>query len=160
MTPVPVAGGLTFARIVAGQQTTCGITTAQAAYCWGSNGAGRLGIGSTVDRNVPTAVSGGLSFVDIDTRFSHVCGVTTGGSAYCWGANYNRQLGVGSTGDFLTTPTLVQGAVTFASVRAGEISTCGRTSAGAVSCWGGSGYGGLGNGTFWYRHQPVRVAAP
>ena len=32
--PVQVAGGLNLTAISAGPQVTCGVTTAQEAYCW------------------------------------------------------------------------------------------------------------------------------
>lgn len=41
--PVAVAGGLSFARLSAGNSHVCGITTTGAAYCWGSNLYGALG---------------------------------------------------------------------------------------------------------------------
>ena len=46
-TPVPVTGGLTFATVSAAwDRHTCGVTTGGAAYCWGSDGNGDLGIGA------------------------------------------------------------------------------------------------------------------
>jgi alpha-tubulin suppressor-like RCC1 family protein len=41
--PVAVAGGLSFARLSAGNSHVCGITLGGAAYCWGSNLYGALG---------------------------------------------------------------------------------------------------------------------
>lgn len=86
--PVPVSGGLKFTAISAGGEDgnqTCGIATTSAAFCWGENGLGQLGDGSTVDRLVPTPVSGGLSFSSISVGGMHTCGITTAGVAYCWG---------------------------------------------------------------------------
>jgi len=37
---------------------SCGVTTNNRIYCWGSNGAGQLGDGTTTRRLVPTAVAG------------------------------------------------------------------------------------------------------
>lgn len=47
-TPAQVAGGLTFSTIAAGGQHTCGRTTGGVVYCWGDNGRGQLGVGTTV----------------------------------------------------------------------------------------------------------------
>ena len=38
LTPVPVAGGHTFASVSAGAFRSCGVTTSGAAYCWGNGG--------------------------------------------------------------------------------------------------------------------------
>jgi alpha-tubulin suppressor-like RCC1 family protein len=47
-TPVAVSGGLTFAprQLSVAMYSTCGVTTAGLAYCWGANSAGELGAGS------------------------------------------------------------------------------------------------------------------
>jgi alpha-tubulin suppressor-like RCC1 family protein len=57
-TPAPVTGGLTFAMVSAGGNSTCGVTTAGAAYCWGGNEVGELGNGTVANSNVPVAVRG------------------------------------------------------------------------------------------------------
>lgn len=47
LTPVPVAGGLTFVSLGAGNNHTCGVTTAGDPYCWGAGLFGQLGTGSS-----------------------------------------------------------------------------------------------------------------
>lgn len=51
-----VSGGHAFSRISAGDQYSCGVTTAEVLYCWGRNYAGKLGDGTTTDRLTPTKV--------------------------------------------------------------------------------------------------------
>src|SRR5436190_957150 len=60
-TPGPVSGGLTFASVSAGNGFACGVTTTGAAYCWGANGDGALGNGTTTPSATPVVVSGGLT---------------------------------------------------------------------------------------------------
>jgi alpha-tubulin suppressor-like RCC1 family protein len=56
--PVAVSGGYSFASVDGGDDHTCGVTTAGAAYCWGLNRAGQLGNGTSgTNRNSPVAVS-------------------------------------------------------------------------------------------------------
>jgi alpha-tubulin suppressor-like RCC1 family protein len=54
--PVAVAGGLSFAVVMAGGTHTCGLTTTGAAYCWGNNGNGQLGAGNIPPTHAPVAV--------------------------------------------------------------------------------------------------------
>ena len=63
-TPTPVSGGLAFKAIASLGSTTCGVTTAGVAYCWGLNHKGQIGDNSTTTRLVPTAVAGGNGAVD------------------------------------------------------------------------------------------------
>src|SRR5664279_4476599 len=53
---VPVAvqqGGVTFASMTAAWEHTCGLTSAGAAWCWGSNWEGELGDNTTTERHTP-----------------------------------------------------------------------------------------------------------
>jgi alpha-tubulin suppressor-like RCC1 family protein len=54
--PVPVVGGLAFEGVQAGHFHSCGVTTANVAYCWGQNFIGELGDGTLTMRNRPVAV--------------------------------------------------------------------------------------------------------
>ena len=60
LSPVRVAGDLRFGGVTTslGGFDTCGLTTAQRAYCWGSNFAGGLGDGTARDHKVPEPVVG------------------------------------------------------------------------------------------------------
>src|SRR5258705_11082038 len=79
--PVPVAGGLRFTQVSAGHVHTCGVITANAAYCWGVNELGRLGDGTLARREAPTAVSGGHQFAQISAGDTHTGAVTVPGPA-------------------------------------------------------------------------------
>jgi alpha-tubulin suppressor-like RCC1 family protein len=62
--PAPVAGGRAFATIAAGEAHTCGIDTAGAAWCWGTDQYGRLGDGNDDQASefAPVVVAGGHTF--------------------------------------------------------------------------------------------------
>jgi len=157
LTPVPVAGGLTFASVSAGHGLNCGVTTAGAAYCWGYPGI--LGDGSNdgIASYTPVPVAGGLTFASVSAEGYHACGVTTAGTAYCWGDNSYGKLGVGSA-TAVNTPTKVVGGLTFASVSAGLGHSCGVTTTGVAYCWGLNALGELGTGTSTGSTIPVPVA--
>jgi len=182
-TPVAVSGGLAFAAVSAGGGQACGLTPARAPYCWGSNGSGELGNGtttgpqsclssfvedlknSTFSRYIyvpcsssPIAVSGGPFFAAVSAGDDlHTCGVTPVGAAYCWGGNTYGQLGKGDTTGS-TTPVLVSGGLSFSAVSAGSGHTCGLTAAGAGYCWGQNANGELGNGNTTNSPIPVAVS--
>ncbi len=78
----------------AGDGDSCAVTTAGVAVCWGANGFGQLGDGTTTDRATPIPVVG-LSFgvASVSAGPVHTCAVTTAGAAVCWGWNFYGQLG-------------------------------------------------------------------
>src|SRR5207245_347965 len=137
---------------------TCGVTAAGTAYCWGGNGIGQLGDGSTTNRLTPVLVvaPAGVSFAAVDAGDFHTCGVTAAGTAYCWGGNGFGQLGDGTT-PYRLTPVLVAPGVSFAAVTPARLHTCGVTPAGTAYCWGSNSVGQLGDGTITDRSSPVLV---
>lgn len=97
----PVDTDLSFVTLSLGGFHTCGLTAAGAAYCWGQNDVGQIGVGyASGDPNepdwsfiTPMQVVGDDTFGVIDLGFLQSCAVTVGGVAKCWGSNIHGQLG-------------------------------------------------------------------
>jgi alpha-tubulin suppressor-like RCC1 family protein len=149
LTPAPVQGGITFARVSAGGLHTCGFTTNGTAYCWGYNFFGNLGDGdvSGSSKYTPVPVVGGFRLADVSSGNHHSCGASTTGEAFCWGADYSGELGDGGGTYFGHRPVRVVGGHSFADVSVGASFSCGITSDGHAYCWGWNAYGQLGNGS-------------
>jgi alpha-tubulin suppressor-like RCC1 family protein len=165
LVPVPVdAGGLQFRRVSAGGSHTCGVTTDNRAFCWGRNGQGRLGDGTTtdIDRVRPVAVTGGLFFLQVSPGDDHTCGVTTTNRVYCWGSNSYGQLGEGGTVGLSPTPIPIASGRRFREVTAGNYFfaayTCAVTTDDRAFCWGNGRAGQLGDGKNFLRDTPRAVA--
>ncbi|HEY0023864.1 MAG TPA: Ig-like domain-containing protein [Longimicrobium sp.] len=160
-TPQRVLGGLAFTRISAGPAHTCGLTAGGAAYCWGRNGSGQLGNGTTTQADAPEAVLGGHAFVEISAGASHTCARTAAGAAYCWGANDEGQLGSETPGQ-ATSPVAVMRSFTgagdtYTAVEAGWSHSCGLLTGGRAFCWGSNQHGQTGRPFSQSAPVPVEV---
>lgn len=143
--PTPVAGGATFASITTGAEggQSCGVSTSGLALCWGSA--------------APDVIPGGLAFTSIALGAFHTCALTKSGAAYCWGAD-NGQLGIGTPDTTVVPgPVAVHGGLTFSSLVAGYLFTCGVTTGHIAYCWGDNTSGDLGDGTGTERDVPTAV---
>lgn len=99
--PREVNGNLSFAQITTGLFQTCGITTVGKAYCWGRNGSGQLGDGTTTMQVEPVAVSADFDFAEITIGVNHACGLSDD-DVYCWGNGSTGKLGTRSSENTLT----------------------------------------------------------
>jgi alpha-tubulin suppressor-like RCC1 family protein len=102
-TPVAVSGleGGVRAIDVGGEAHGCALTRGGALECWGYNGYGQLGDGTTTDRVVPVDVVGlamGVRSIAAG-GYGHTCALTRAGEVECWGRNSSGQLGDGTTSD-------------------------------------------------------------
>ena len=109
--PSIVSGAMKFRAVSGGALFTCGITTADATFCWGLGQNGQLGTdnvetcadpdtgSSVVCALDPRAVQGGLAFGLVSAGNQHTCGIALDAIAYCWGLNSKGQLGNGTSGD-------------------------------------------------------------
>jgi len=160
-TPVNVSGlssGVT--AIAAGYDHTCALTTGGGVKCWGDNGSGQLGDGTTTDRSTPVNVSGLSSGVTaIAAGGGHTCAMTAGGGVKCWGDNRQGQLGDGTTTQRSTPVNLSGLSSGVTAITTGSTHTCALLSTAKVKCWGSDSYGQLGLGTITRRTSPVDVIA-
>jgi alpha-tubulin suppressor-like RCC1 family protein len=158
LSPVPVAGSLTFKTITAGMDLTCALTVDGEAYCWGFGFLGD-GEGQRSDPQ-PVAVAGDHTFRTISAN-TNVCGVTTTNEARCWGSNQKYQAGVGSTDESFggsRLPALVVGGHEFSAVFTRYLGACGITTDGNTLCWGWNNIGQVGDGTAIDRSSPTLVS--
>ena len=171
-TPVAVtmSGALTnktVTNITAGYDYTCAVTSDGTAACWGNNGYGQLGNGTTTGSTTPVAVtmSGALTnkaITNITVGGNYTCAVTSDGTAACWGNNEYGQLGNGTTNNSTTPVAVTSGALagkTVTNITGGGLHTCALTSDGTAACWGNNEYGQLGNGTTNNSTTPVAVTS-
>ena len=80
-------------QIAGGQHFACA-TTSSGVSCWGYNGSGQLGNGSSANlSNVPVQVSNLGSAVAVAAGIYHACALLSDGSVQCWGSNTYDQLG-------------------------------------------------------------------
>jgi hypothetical protein len=108
-------------------------------------------------------VSGGYTWATISTHVESLfgvattCGVTTTGVGYCWGTNAYGEVGDNTTTQ-RSTPTLVSGGYTWASITVGYEDVCGVTTTGVGYCWGLNSAGQGGNGTTAQKNVPTLIS--
>jgi alpha-tubulin suppressor-like RCC1 family protein len=159
-----VLSGVTLTQIDAGTNSTCALAAKGAVYCWGANGSGQLGNGTSTQSNVPAAVStsgvlSGVTVTQVTVGSVFACALGSTGAAFCWGANGNGELGNGTAGiTFNPLPVAVTTSITFTQLAAGAGSACALSSTAAAYCWGVNGNGQLGNGTTTQSNVPAAVS--
>jgi alpha-tubulin suppressor-like RCC1 family protein len=145
------------------RQTSCAVTAAGGAMCWGNNDYGQIGDGSQTDtgnsishygaRDV-AGLTGGVRQVAAGEH--HACALKNDGSVWCWGDNSYGQVGDGTSVKRLT-PVQVSGIDGAVAIDAGLSHTCALTAAGAVYCWGRNERGEIGDGSTDNRNTAVAV---
>lgn len=152
------AANLRRTRIAAGLSHSCALTQANGLKCWGGNGYGMLGDGTTTNRATAVRTSGLKSGVrSVGGGSAHTCALIKGGAVKCWGINNSGQLGDGTVSSHYTpkpVKTLRSGVVGLA---VGNAHNCAIMEAGGVKCWGHNAAGQLGDGTNTNRFVPVAV---
>ncbi|GIV95655.1 MAG: hypothetical protein KatS3mg057_0312 [Herpetosiphonaceae bacterium] len=163
--PVVVGGATPLTDIVAlsaGGSHSCALVADGTARCWGNNGDGQLGDGTTTDSASPVVVGGVTPLTDIvalSVGYAHSCALLVDGTARCWGRNDYGQLGNGTTTDS-ASPVVVGGATPLTDIvalSAGGEHSCALLVDGTARCWGANGSGQLGNGTRMSSPSPVVV---
>jgi alpha-tubulin suppressor-like RCC1 family protein len=158
--PTLLAGGLLqLTKVSGGGRFACGLTANGAAYCWGANDWGQLGIDAAdvTMHATPEPVVGGQTFQQIATGFAHACALAADGGVWCWGAPSEGSLGVADPNGF-AHPQHVSSLLRFTQIAAGGTSSCALADSGDIWCWGNNAYGQLGNNSTDARsYAPVKV---
>jgi alpha-tubulin suppressor-like RCC1 family protein len=156
-TPILVIGLDQPATAIAlGDTHSCVIMENESVQCWGSNGNGQLGDGTTYDEWHPVATIGlGGSVHSLSAGGQHTCAQLGGNAVQCWGDNQSGQLGDGTTITHLTPVT--SSGLSAKWVGAGMQTTCAVTLEGAVKCWGTNAQGQVGDGSIPWTLTPSLV---
>jgi alpha-tubulin suppressor-like RCC1 family protein len=160
--PVAMPVGVSFTELAPGYYHGCGHAASGAAYCWGYNGFGELGDGTTTDEPAPTLVARpvGASFTKLAAGDAHTCALGTP-SPTCWGFNEFGQLGDGTnTNQSTPTPVAMPAGVSFTGLALGWRHTCAVSADASAYCWGDNEKGQLGDGTLVSKPTPKPVTMP
>lgn len=151
-----------FTSISSGDDFACGIAQSgsrqsapKSAFCWGYNGAGRLGINEhplVVDHVLaPVPIIGGELFSEVSAGPYAACGVrrlaagALGQGTFCWGLADWGQAGDGGAFNGYLQPTQIVGNQAPTHLAHGWGHVCGLNP--ALYCWGFNSNGQLGDGT-------------
>jgi alpha-tubulin suppressor-like RCC1 family protein len=151
-TPVNVPGTYGAMSIAAGERHTCAVLNTGGVRCWGYNGTGQLGDGTTTTRPSPVVVSGITDATQVTAGIQHSCvrTSTSSGRASCWGNDAYGQLGDIDPPTTKLTPSPVVLFLETQQVSAGAYFACAWV-AGAglqppkIYCWGRNNQGQLGS---------------
>jgi alpha-tubulin suppressor-like RCC1 family protein len=156
--PVTVIGiNEPVAQVEGGGAHTCLLLTNGGVKCWGLNGNGELGDGTTTPNSGPTpyskpspvdvfGLSSGVEQISVGNQ--HTCALLASGNLKCWGYSSAGAIGDGTNEPVRSAPVDVIGlGDTVDGVSAGVDFTCALLSGGGVKCWGITNDGRLGNGS-------------
>ena len=122
-------------QVSLGYNHSCALLEDGRVKCWGYNVDGRLGDGTTSERNSATQVVGITDAVQISAGVSHTCAIHFDQTVSCWGQNDEGQLGNGTKIPSLV-PKKVANLNSAKSISSGLDRTCAVTSDRYVYCWG------------------------
>jgi len=134
-------------------------------YGWGSNGDGRLGIGTTVDATSPVEVAlpPSVRVASIGMGAYNGYAIDDDGAMWAWGMGFYGTIGDGTGIDRTTpVPVLVPASadpgLRWTEVVGGWIHTVARGDDGEWYAWGANDYGQLADGTVADRLRPERMS--
>jgi alpha-tubulin suppressor-like RCC1 family protein len=106
--PLVVSGlGDDITTISSSGSSSCAMSSAGIAKCWGWNQFGGLGDGTTISRHQPVQVIGLTNLKAITVGSSHTCAVTALRRMRCWGYNQDGEVGNLGNAPTVLEPTLV-----------------------------------------------------
>lgn len=166
-TPTEVTAVGTVLSVSAAESHACAVKTDGTVWCWGVNGNGELGDGTTTGqacgglfcKPTPVQVLNLTNVAEVASAYTHSCARKTDGTVWCWGDNNDGQCGDGTEGSPVHSTPGQAIATNVAEIAVNSSYTCARKTDGTLWCWGANQYGELGNGTTTGSPTPVQVTA-
>jgi alpha-tubulin suppressor-like RCC1 family protein len=134
--------------VEAGWDSACALLSDGSVECWGDNGFGQLGNGST--NSSPSAVGViGLTRPVTQLALSDIfsCALEENHQVQCWGSNNGGTLGDGTSQNSLIASSTVQTTGAVLQLTTTNTGACVLIDDGSVQCWGRGAGGGNGNGS-------------
>lgn len=159
--PVRPFSGTSIRDVSVGAAHVCAITvTNDKLYCWGKNGDGQLGDGTTINRSTPTLIDPSNKYIKISVADTFSCGLDATQKIYCWGENNYGQLGIGNTSN-QSSPTRINPISSdfYEDIEVGTRHACGILDNTRLACWGNGANGEFGDGANISYSSPTVVAA-
>lgn len=158
--PVAVMSSYSFKEVGAGTNHTCAIRSDDLIFCWGQDGLGQLGRGSTLgDTTLPVQISSanGLTTAKGLSVGIKSCAIRTSDNlAFCWGG-----IIANGTYNWTSNPTPFSEGIAVKSISTGVYHTCVlRNSDSYVLCKGDAANGQLGNGSTTFKVAFTALSAP
>lgn len=156
-----------WSSVANGEFHTCAIRRDGSLWCWGGNGSGSLGIGTSGGgESAPRAVAPGEAWSLVEAGYRNTCAIRSDGSLWCWGQGADGEIGDGRL-ELRTTPTRVIDppagtrweSVDVSGTSAGS-HVCGVRSDRSLWCWGRNDYGQTGVAGVEVVATPRRVCMP
>jgi alpha-tubulin suppressor-like RCC1 family protein len=150
---VEISCASAWAAVSAGGSYTLALRPDGTLWAWGYNADGRLGDGTTTQRNSPVQIGNGFAAIAAGSD-GHSLAIKTDGTLWAWGTNSYGQLGDGTT---IQRNSPVQIGTGFAAVSANGHSLA-LGADGTLWGWGPNTYGQVGTGaTFLPVLEPVEI---
>lgn len=144
----------------AGSANTCGVTDADAVYCWGSSARGTNGNGGTTGNVLAPGVSVGTfpGLQGLVGKGNTMYLWSSDGSYSVWGDNSNGQCGNGSDSTIISSPVTLSNEK-LSTVASGYDFACMLIESSTLTCFGHNSRGQLGLSDTNDRRVPTPVSA-
>lgn len=154
----PTAGGTVSPRLAIGSSHVCTVVADGHVHCFGENGEGQLGNGSTLAASAAAAavVDGISDAIAVVASQTSSCALRAGGTVACWGALAEH----GTPGWPVSSslPVAVAGITDAVEIALAGTTLCAIGHDASVHCIGEGSGGELGNGATADSTTPVAVA--